>query len=274
MRLKARFDQNGYVLLNCKLYAWAYHRAIRTGDTPPRYKNFKITAEDAKFLRSLDLSHIPRRYHALTLEQMGRCLGMLTDQDVETYISKFSYRKHKFLVEHFGEEFDDIKQRLREAGLYGVYRQYPFFNPKSEQQMQGHMIAYAKIALRNDGKNLIQEYTTQSRQRLTKDNESLDETQSEFIASPEVDTFVTDGLSALAKLESRMTPKVRRFLLIMSGQHDAEFSAFLGRDNSAVVERMDFDSYSAKVKTFLSVSDRNVANLYQMIRERTGYHTH
>lgn len=267
LQIKRKLDTSGYILRDCKLYAWAYHRAVRCGEDIPKFRDYGVTKEDAAFLRSLDLDSIPKKYEAYTQKQMEETLSFITAEDMDTYIGKFAYRKHKFLVDSFGYRFEDIIQRLRAAALYAAYRQYPFFNPKTP----GHVIAVAKIAVRNSGQNLIQENTTQSRQRLSPENESKIEQHSDIMAAPEPDTFVSDGMHALFKLEPKMTPRAKRFLLIMSGQHDAEFSSYLGRDNSTAAERMEFELYSSKVRKFFSASSRSVEKLYSRIRARTGW---
>jgi len=276
LQIKRKIDSSGYILRDCKLYAWAYHRAIRCGDPIPKFKDFGVTKEDAAFLRTLNLVTIPKKYLAYTQKQMEDTLSFITASDMESYIGKFAYRKHKFLVDSFGYSFEDIIQRLRGAALYAAYRQYPFFNPKTP----GHVIAVAKIAVRNSGQNLIQENTTQSRQRLDTDNKAMYETfgdadtiqnHPELNSLSEPDTFMNESMQALAKLEHKMTPRAKRFLLIMSGQHDAEFSTYLGRDNSTAAERMEFEQYSKKVRKFFSTSGRSVEKLFSRIRAIAGW---
>lgn len=276
LHIKRKIDSSGYILRDCKLYAWAYHRAIRCGDPIPKFRDYGVTKEDAAFLRTLNLVTVPKKYEAYTQKRMEETLAFITDTDMESYISKFAYRKHKFLVDIFGYSFEDITQRLRGAALYAAYRQYPFFNPKTP----GHVIAVAKIAVRNSGQNLIQENTTQSRQRLNTDNKSMYETfgdaatvenHPELSALNETDTFMNESMQALAKLEHKMTPRAKRFLLIMSGQHDEEFSSYLGRDNSTAAERMEFEQYSKKVRKFFSTSGRSVEKFFNKIRQRAGW---
>jgi hypothetical protein len=266
LQVKRKIDSSGYVLRHCKLYAWAYHRAVRCGESIPKFRDYSIAKEDASFLRTLNLDSVPKKYIAYTEQQMEQTLAFITADDLESYISKFVHRKHTFLVDNFGYHFSDIKQRLRGAALYAAYRQYPFFNPKTP----GHVVAVAKVAVRNSGQNLIQENTTQSRQRLSKENESLIEQQSDVLTAPEPDTFVSEGMRMLANMEHKMTAKTRRFLMIMSGQHDEEFSSFLGKDNSVAAERMEFEQYTSKVCQFFSVSGRSVERLYSKIRDRAG----
>lgn len=267
LKIKRLIDTSGYILRNCKLYAWAYHRAIRCGDDIPRFRHYGVSKSDAAFLRTLNLDKVPKKYPAMTQQQMTDMLGFVTEPDLVEYMGKFIGKKLIFLDKEFGMPVEEIQQTLVQTAIYAVYRAYPRFNPRTP----GHHIAVAKIAVRNRGQNLIQENTTQSRQRMTKDNVPLVTYVHDAMEAPEQDSYVKDGAMTLASIEHKMTPKARRFLLIMSGQHDAEFSAYLGKDNSVAVERMDFDNYSSKVKKFFSASSRSVERMYSKIRARAGY---
>src|ERR1700684_1711703 len=47
--------KDGYLLKNCKAYAWAFHKARDTGDKPPSRVAYGINLSDAKLLQRLNL---------------------------------------------------------------------------------------------------------------------------------------------------------------------------------------------------------------------------
>lgn len=271
---KRVMDRSGYILINCKLYAYACHTARVDGRQLPRAATYDISVQDAKRLRHLDLTHIdPKHGPSHTIAQFQADLAFLYGKDIDNHIGRFTSKKHRFLIKSYGESRDDIRQRLRTAALYALYRRYPFF----ENRM--HQINVAKAAIHDSGQDLIKEHTCKSRQRMLQNPDGTyshamvpyDSPGLQVPAASEPDTFVKDSLQALCRIEHRLTLRARRFLWVLSGQHDPKFSIHLGRDNSELAERVQFTTYQSKVRRYFGVKQGEVDEFFLKLRTRSGW---
>lgn len=270
---KKQMDRSGYILMNCKLYAYACHRAREEGRKRPRAAEYKVAACDAKALRRIDLSHIDAKHEWFTLREFQSILEFLHSKKLEDHIGRYTSRKHAFLIKSYGEERADIRQRLQGKALYELYRRYPFFEDRV------HLVNVAKSAIHDSGQDLIKEHTCKSRQRMVKNPDGTyshvmvpyDSPGLQVEAAPEQDTFVRQGLEALCKIEHKMTPRAKKFLWIMSGQYDKKFSAHLGRDNSDLAERLQFTTYQSKVRRYFGLKQDQVDGFFARLRVRSGW---
>jgi len=270
---KATMDSSGYILLNCKLYAYAVHKARLEGRDLPSRLEYGVSKGDARKLRALDLSHIDPKYPAYSIAQFRSEMAFLTSRKIDDYIGKFTTRKHTFIVKSYVEGRQDISQREKLAAIYALYRRYPFF----ENHM--HMVNVAKSAIKDSGQSLIKEQTTQSRQRIVKNSDGTYSSvlvpydtpglQLEQKAEPE--NFLKEGLTALSKVEPYMTKRARKFLWILSGQYDKKFSEHLGTDNSVLVERVQFTTYQSKVQRYFGVTAAQVQAFFRKVRRRARW---
>lgn len=274
IKAKAELDKSGYILLNCKLYAYAYHCAKRDGTQLPTRAEYGVSKSDARQLRLLNLSHIDPVYPALTLEQFNAEIkNFLVSAKTDTYIGKFTTKKHRFVMQSTVEGRMDISQREKMAALYALYRRYPEFVNRT------HFINVGKSAIKDSGQSLIKEQTTQSRNRIVKNPDGTYSSvhvpydtpglQLEAAATP--DSFVQDGLKALAKVEPYLTKRARRFLWIMSGQYDKRFSEHIGTDNSAWVERVQFTTYQAKVRRYFGLTETQLNAFFAKVKRRARW---
>jgi len=270
---KKQMDRSGYILMNCKLYAYACHRAREDGRKRPRAAEYGIAAMDAKALRRLDLSHIDAKYEWFTVKEFQSVLEFLHSKKIVDHIGRYTSRKHAFLIKSYGVERLDIRQRLQSKALYEVYRRYPFFEDRL------HMVNVAKAAIHDSGQDLIKEHTCKSRQRMIQNADGtyshlmvpFDSPGLQVEAAPETDSFMLQGLEALSKIEHKMTTRARKFLWIMSGQYDKKFSAHLGRDNSELAERLQFTTYQSKVRRYFGLKQDQVDGFFARLRTRSGW---
>lgn len=269
---KNTMDSSGYILLNCKLYAYMVHKSRLDGKDLPSRIQYGVSRSDARKLRALDLSHIDPKYEAFSIPQFQSAMAFLTSRKIDDYIGKFTTKKHTFIMKTYSEGRLDISQREKLAAIYALYRRYPFF----ENHM--HMVNVAKSAIKDSGQSLIKEQTTQSRQRITK---NPDGTYSSVLVPYDTpglqleqkgeENFLKEGLTALSKVEPYMTKRARKFLWILSGQYDEQFSTHLGTDNSVLAERVQFTTYQSKVQRYFGVTAVQVQKFFRKVRRRARW---
>ena len=267
---KKKLDDSGYILRDCKLFAYAHWRAVQRGDTPPKAREFGVRPEDAPVLRRLNLKHIPKKFPSYSLSEYKSLIDeYLWSAKIDVYIGKFISKKLRFLIQSYGLDRTDIEADLKMEGLYHVYRMYPFY------ESHLHMVNIAKNGIQRAGQDLILEHTSAKKQKLLKRDDgtfehahvNLELASAELIA-PSDTHYVMDGMRDLLKLTPDMTPRAQRFLSLLSGQRDAGFSAYLGRDNDRASETLAFEVYCSKVQAYMGVSDARLQQFFSKLRER------
>ena len=129
---------DGYVLKNCKLYAWAWWRHRQQLGPKPDYRTYEVTMADALFLRRLNLSHLKDApsYDLKTFNTMIH--QMVNSQAMKVHIGKLISAKMLFLTKSYGVERSELEGDLKGEGIRSVYRQYPRFHSEL------HMLNTAK----------------------------------------------------------------------------------------------------------------------------------
>lgn len=263
IKTKKIIDGSGYMLLNCKLFAWASFRA----ESPVRAASYGVSQDDARLLRKLDLSFVPRKYPVWRLGEFTQLVEeQLYCEDMRTYIGKFISRKLVFLIRYYGLKRQDIEAELLIASLYNIYRTFPYFDSPT------HVRNVAKMALKRAGQDLISKHTKPSRQtRLSQSIDHpvmLDATALEGYLAAEVPEFDRlEHLRVLGDVYPRCTPKGQRLLSLLFGQPDSGFSEFLGMPNGEAYDAMKFDKYQTKVLTYLNITEAQCAAFFVKIRE-------
>jgi hypothetical protein len=275
LRIKDVARVNGYVLKNCKLYAWACWRARGLGRPTPRPQAFEVSPVDARVLRRLNLKHLdPRRgydpYAAYSLASFDALTAkMLASVDLRNYIGKFVSKKMGFLMRSFGETRHDLETQLKESAILAWYKQYPRFDSSL------HMVNVAKAQIHNTGQTMITSLTSKSRQRLTQNADGSFEALSvdisvvanEIVAPPQYGAMLHDWLQAMAKVEPMLKPRARDFLLCCAGHHHAGLSAFLQVNNEDAADEWPYQRYMAKVQEYFQTTPERVEKLFNSIRK-------
>lgn len=268
--LSALTKTNGYILRNCKLYAYAVYCARRDGDKLPSPASYEVASEDAKLLRALDLSHLALLdcFESMTLQTFDALvLDSITAN--KSYMAKFIYRKLRFLIQSYNVTEADLYALFNEATVYSIQRRYPNFSTPM------HALNIAKRAIHNRGQFAITYNTHPDRDRLINDGGGLFSS----VLSPITDAvqISSDGpsmreelLSVLAELEAGMSEPVRRYMLIMMGEYDAGFSHYLGEDNSEAVDYLAYGKYRRHVEKYLGLTRSATENLFAKLREHSG----
>lgn len=181
----------------------------------------------------------------------------LMHKEVNTYIEKFLSAKFKFLTSMYGLSRSGIKADLQSAAISILYKQFPCW------KSQGDLFALSKAAIHNRGQNIIKEHTNASKNQLitqgngqyTLVNVSIDEMDTPISS---VDT--TDLAVSIRQLlvKNSFTKTQQRFLGLMTGQPDVEFSDWLNESNSSFMDRSNWQTYFVQVCKFLHL-DKSVA---------------
>jgi len=264
-RVWAATESNGYILLNCKLYAYAYYVNRKLG-IPTSPAKFGIFPEDVGVLRRLNLSHLdPRVFGAYTVSEFRAMESTIFTQDLMNYIGRFVTKKLRFL-ESYGLTRDGMRDHLVEHAVRALRRQYPRF--KSEL----HALNVCKRTIHNAGMGLIEYWTRDKRQALHREtdgtftavNVPLESVQ--IAVQPEHEDRLRMDLQGLAALEHRMSPKLRTYIQIAAGHSHPGFSAFIGTDNSEAAASWDYPKYINKLQTYLNVTPDRAAEVMGKLR--------
>jgi hypothetical protein len=270
---------DGYVLKNCKLYAWAFYKYRRGRGPEPDPVAFGITKEvrgkfivkkrDEEFLSRLNLKHLPMKFEAFSLEDYdGLIEGIVHGDNLGQYIGKFISKKMTFLIRSFGVDRAELESDLTYAAMRAIHHTYPRFESLL------HMENVAKSAIHNTGQSLITYHTSPGRQRLFVDQNGdyqsrrvADDTQLVNVKAPEgYLAHARDSLETLVKLSKNMREDVQRFLLCCAGHFDQGFSEFLRDDNSAVIDGMAYSRYIRKAKKYFGFTDKQVDDLFVKLK--------
>lgn len=259
--------RKGYVLRDCKLYAWAAYKA-RFGFPKPRIKEFGVTQKDATFLSRLNLSHLSLDFESYNLEDFKALVeGTVKNPTMDAYIGRFISKKMLFLTKSYGVKRSDLESDMQAGALRAVYMHFPRFESLL------HFTNVAKAAIHNTGISLITYHTSPARQRLFV-NESggfeathVDvDVMSSVEAPSEYMAHAKESLEVLVKLSHKMRPDVQRFLLCCAGHYDEGFSDYLETDNSIAVDNMAYSRYLGKARKYFEFTEDQVIKLFAKLK--------
>lgn len=265
-RIKDIARENGYILKNCKLYAWACWKARQEGTSMPKASKFYVSKIDSLLLRRLNLNHISNDYHAFSYVGYDAMIdSVIRSSDIKDYIGKFVSKKMAFLMQSFGFDRNDLYQNLEEAAMLALYKQYPFHKNRL------HAMNIARVAIKNAGQTFIKSQTSASRQRLSRnadgtfENVLMDIANVSDVAAPD-NTDLRDSLVSLVSVSEQLAPRVQSFLLALAGKPDPGLSQFLKMDNTDAVDRMRYDRYVAAVQSYMGVTQAQTDKLFKRLR--------
>lgn len=269
-RIKDIAKQSGYVMKNCKLYAYAVHAARTQGLKPPRASAYDIDDEDSALLKRLNLNHLdPKSYRAFTIAEFEKIVThALNGASLKNYIGRFVSKKMAFLMKSYGVERHDIETYLREMALVSMYMKYPQF------ESYLHLVNVAKAQIHNKGQSYITGMTTKKRNRLQKDSEGMDQAVHVSMdavkeqANPESDVpEIKERLQALASIENKLPVRTRNLIKAAMGVKDDGFSAYLKQCNTVAIERMNYERYTNKLYEYYGTTSERMLVVYQNINK-------
>lgn len=273
VRVKDAARRSGYVLKNCKLYAWACWSARVLNRRLPSPSDFGVDPQDAKLLRRLNLKHLEFksgfRYDTYTLKTFDSLTQtMLNGPDLRNYIGKFVSKKMGFLMKSYGEKRHDLEATLREAALVVWYKQYPRFDNSL------HMTNVAKAQIHNVGQTLITTLTSKSRQKLQRNADGTFDTLivdiealADVAAPPQYGEILQDHLQAMAAAESRLNTRAKEFLMCAAGQYHEGLSKFLKVNNDDAADTWPYQRYMNQTQKYFGVTQEKVDRLFRGIRK-------
>lgn len=268
VRVKDIARMSGYILKNCKLYAYAAHYARENYLPKPLPKDYEVNEEDAKFLARLNLKHLPNSYRAFTLKEFDNVIfEIATNTEMRAYTGRFISKKMKFLIDSYGQGRGDIESHLKEAAITALYKQYPRY------ESHLHFTNIAKASIHNVGHSFITYHTARTRQQLNRREDGSHESVNvdlavikELAHVPSSNSATIESLTCLAKLESRMSKAAKKFMMCLAGVYNQEFSEYLKEDNSIMIDVISYVKYTKKLQTHMSITDKQKENLFTKLR--------
>ncbi len=227
------------------------------------------------------LGYMPRVLSVFSM----KCDRLVDDLDL--YCKKFVLKSLRFVVQQNSMTIQDMVNELMSYGIYAIFRAYP------EVRNDLHMLNIAKQAAHNRGENIIKEAAAQSRSRLTRNDDGTFSARVISLHSKSLTTDygaaalspVTNGMMVCSSLmvgldgtsveneraddvnrlrdlrstvqqidENCTSAKGRKFLELLMGVYDPDFSKFLQQDNDEVFDKISRQEYAEKVRTYLGVS--------------------
>lgn len=261
---------NGYLLKNCKSYAWKYYKArYESQSTFPNPKHFEVHEEDAPLLQRLNLSHISLKYPAYTLSEYQSILDAATsDRAVSLKIAKFVSKRMLFLLKSYGVERHDLESECKLGALRSIYMRYPQF-----EDLQ-HVKNTANTGIHNAGEDLVKYYTSPTRQRLQKTKEGGFEARHvelsalSEIESPSASNDIQDDICHLNELIKQLTPLEQVYISVLKGEYHQGFSEYLGQDNRDALEQMAASRYRLEARRYLGISNKAGKELFAWLRSK------
>ena len=260
-------ENNGYILKNCKLYAYAVHvnRALGLPTSPSRFGIYKA---DVTILRALDLATVGLDHKAYSLFDFDNLeTSIVTSRHIKEYIGKFISKKLVFLIRSYGIKREDLAGQMVLAAMFALRKNYP----KYETEL--HALNTCKTAIHNCGIGLIQFYTRTKREALIKDNGDFQavhvdySTLSNVGVAPEHDDEVRVNIKAIHALSQTMGANEQAFLAAAAGIYDPGFSMFLGRDNRDAVEVLNYPKYLTQLSSYHHFSQAKQTLLLEELRK-------
>lgn len=256
-------DKSGYILKNCKLFAYRYAYRTYTGGVLPKPERYGIHEKDVQILKRLNLTSIDMdRYKAASLTRFDKVVSdVLSCREFEVYLNRFIYKKLRFIIQSYGDSFDNIKSHLKEKALYHIYRTYPYFDTKL------HMLNVAKRAAHNSGIDYIRHKTTQKNNRLNFDGEGYVAVNVDIDSLHNLPLEDPGRFNAPCLSNFKFSKRASLYLSLMQGVFDSEFSEYLGARNDEYVHEVTFRRYKAQVEKYLGLNERIVETLFEKIRK-------
>ena len=258
--------RSGYVLKNCKLYAYAVHknRASGLATSPARYG---IEASDVALLGRLNLRHLDD-HPALSVFDYDNLEGsLLSSAQLRVYIGKFISKKLIFLTRSYGLTREDLHGDLIHVAMYALRKQYPAY------QSDLHALNICKTAIHNHGIGLIEFWTRQKRNALTNKDGVFSARTVDLEALPDQSIRPEHEdphrilINSLVGLEGRVSNRAWVFLQSAAGIYHEAFSAYIGIPNDEAVLAWKYERYLTKLRAFTGVNERQTARLFNKIRE-------
>jgi hypothetical protein len=225
---------------------------------------FGIEASDVSLLKKLVIKY-PSGYKSYSLFDFSNLEGaLLWSKATRNYMGKFINKKLRFLYS-YGLTYEDIESQLVEYALWVLRKHYPLY----ESDLHAQNIC--KTAIHNKGMLLIQYWTRQKRQTLSRSADGTFESkflQLEHVANlgvrPEHEsTELCDDLEKISKL---LTARQSEILSLLKGDYDQGLSLYLGMSNVDAISTWDFNRYVSAVASYKMLAPAKVETFIKSLR--------
>ena len=269
LRIKEIARMNGYILKNCKLYAWQAHLARINNSLKPKPSDYGIHLDDSRLLSRLDLNHLKPTFKAFTLQEFDKLLqSTLTSPILKSYNGKFISKKMSFLMKSFGHTRSELEHMLIESAIIAVYKYYPRF------ESHLHFINVAKNGIHSAGQTFISYETAQVRNKLVSDElggfsaaheslSSISEMESPNTGLIEFKETIQDLVSAATK---NLDSIELDFVSALAGIYNPHLSLHMEQNNSVAAETMNFDRYMKKVQNYYGFDTRKLNETFAKLK--------
>jgi hypothetical protein len=286
IEMRRSLTSDGYLAKNIKVWLYYLYK-----EKPKVSKNilreFEIQKCDHYLHRHLNIETITlieklcrKGYKAKTLKEIDQIYTYVLEEDdsyegITKWTSRFVGRKMRFIADRFSETVNDMVNALKADGLESIMFVYPRIESLE------HCINICKRAIHNDGINLIERHTSETRGRITMNADGSANLKLEPLHSPNViqalengdNHFVCSSLegSSVSNLDLRLSVQSilsqysgsrRRFIHLITGEFDEAFSKFLKDKNPKLLssndqyfDRVAFDIYLRQVLDYIGVSE-------------------
>ena len=250
-KLMPRIPLMGEITLHDKVCIFALFQGEDPGIKPNAYIK-TVVLKSPEVLQHLESFKEFPAYDIKTVSTLEA--RALLNTEIKTYVSKFIFRKMRFILNSYGIAKDELEESLQERAIHNLRVNYP--NWKSS----GDMLAMVKSAIANAGQNLIKYYAAGKRSKVDSENHaveySLESLQEDAGDAPEYQALVYSsafdrGLeiieasrsvdSIMDALKQANLNGKRLLVSILSGHFDRGFTDYLGKDCSEFAENSDFE---------------------------------
>ena len=260
-KLLPKLPLMGELTLDDKVCIFALFNKVDPGIVPNEYIT-EVVLKNKELRRFLKANF--SEHEAYTLAQVRTLESRaIINSEINTYISKFVYRKMSFIVKNYGVHKTELVESLQERAIYNLRINYPNWNAA------GDMLAMAKSAIANAGHNLIKFYAAEKRAKVDRSNKaveySLESMQEMAGDSPEYQAMIysdsfefmvskSEAVVSVDKIIDKLiaSPRQQRFIKILSGKFDSEFTDYLDEDNTHYADTHEFSKLLQQACNFLN----------------------
>jgi hypothetical protein len=265
-RLWTATSCSGYILKNCKLFAYAVHVNRKQGIATSPAK-FGIYKEDVPILRRLNLNHI-KGYKAYSLFDFDNLEGsILKSTEIKNYTGKFISKKMSYLMKSYGQSREELFGQMQHAALYALRKSYPCY------ESDLHALNICKTAIHNSGVGIMEYWNRAKRKALILDQGVFQavkvpfESLADVGVDPEHNSEYRLNIQSLVSISERLKPQAQKFMSAAAGLYDPGFSLFIGIDNREAAESWAYDRYLSNLRGYYSVTEQQTQKLFQHLRK-------
>jgi hypothetical protein len=266
--VRRQYENDGFFWKHKRAYAYSI---VCEPGTRKQFKDFGLTKQqaigvisntNAYSLAPLNL-FAEQEFEPFKPRQIDAIVLRIA-QKMEPYIQGMIQRKLAFLIQYWDVDRAELRSSLLQNTIQTLYGYFP------EWRSPDDLMAIANSNLHNHAMNIIKHYTSEmrcpyakikGRIKIVVPNFSPEVDEDQFAsdyAGGEASTRETDIIDAKISIDqirrdTRLSPKHRQFICLITGVPDDEFSKFLGRPNDEWSADKDIDKQIGPISEFLGV---------------------